>query len=681
MREQKSANKIIEEMTVEEKLRMVGGITSMGMPDCERLGLHGGDCADGPLGLRMEGQPEKNCTAFPCGGSVAATWNTELIEKMGECIANDCLKYDKVMILGPGVNLKRTPFCGRNFEYFSEDPILAGKIAAAYIRGVERQGVGACVKHLVANNQELYRGTASVDIDERTLRDIYLKVFEIAIKEGHPSALMMSYNRVNGICNIESRYLMREIVRDTWKYSGIELSDWYATKDPVISLKNGLNLQMPYQPDRHDKLAAALENGQISSEELDEAILPTVEFLNNRNPQKISYDRDMQHSVAKEVASEGIVLLKNENNTLPITPEKYKKIAVVGGYAKTPVYYGYGSARVYTRGDYVDIPIDEIRKSLDDRIEVEFIEGYSSSISSKSTIFDWRPDFSDPGSGNAIKDSDLVVMFLGQPFGAETEDTDLDSPYLYHYYNSYIQRVQNLNKNIVIVLQSGTTIIPHSWNDQVPAVVQMWMAGEAGGSAIADILCGKVTPSGKLSETMVKKQRTDLDYPGDGMTIRYDEKWAIGYRYYDHHPDEIAYPFGHGLSYTTFTYQDFSVERINNNLHFSFTIKNTGDASGKESAQIYFSKPESYISRPKKELFGFSKTCVLAPGQSETLMLDIPVSRLGYFNICLHKEVVESGRYVFMLAASSRDIRLTAEYTHTETDGLSMERESYTALG
>ena len=677
----KKADEILRQMTIEEKFEMFGGVSNLGLPSCERVGIRAQECADGPLGLRMEKQPEKNCTAFPCGGAIAATWNTTLVEEMGECIANDCIKYDKAMILGPGVNLKRTLVCGRNFEYFSEDPVLAGRIAAAYIRGVERQGVSTCIKHFAANNQEVYRGTASVDIDERTLRDLYLKVFQIAIEESDPTALMLAGNRINGIYNVESRYLMRDVVRDAWGFNGIEMSDWYITKDAIISLKNGLNLAMPKQPELKAALRQALADERITEAELDEAIRPTIAFLYGREPKNITYDRNHQHEVAKRVATEGIVLLKNENALLPITPEKYKKIAVVGGYAKDPVYYGYGSARVYTRKDYVDVPIDKIEQILDGKVKVSYVEGYNPNLSSEASIFDWRPDFIAPDSDNVIKEADLVVMFLGHPFGAETEDTDLDSPYLYHYYSSFIQRVQNINKNIVIVLQTGTTVIPHVWNDQVSAVVQMWMAGEAGGSAIADVLCGKVSPSGKLSETMAKKMRTDLDYPGNGWVIRYNERWAIGYRYYDEHPFEVAYPFGHGLSYTTFAYRNFVVEQVDDQLRFTFTIKNTGGVSGKEAAQIYFAKPESYIDRPQKELLTFAKTRLLAPGESEKLTVDVPVNRLSYFNVGLHKEVVESGHYHFLLGASATDIRQIVGYEQEDTGDISMGRESFITLG
>lgn len=677
----KKADEILRQMTIEEKVEMFGGVSNLGLPSCERVGIRAQECADGPLGLRMEKQPEKNCTAFPCGGAIAATWNTTLVEEMGECIANDCIKYDKAMILGPGVNLKRTLVCGRNFEYFSEDPVLAGRIAAAYIRGVERQGVSTCIKHFAANNQEVYRGTASVDIDERTLRDLYLKVFQIAIEESDPTALMLAGNRINGIYNVESRYLMRDVVRDAWGFNGIEMSDWYITKDAIISLKNGLNLAMPKQPELKAALRQALADERITEAELDEAIRPTIAFLYGREPKNITYDRNHQHEVAKRVATEGIVLLKNENALLPITPKKYKKIAVVGGYAKDPVYYGYGSARVYTRKDYVDVPIDKIEQILDGKVKVSYVEGYNPNLSSEASIFDWRPDFIAPDSDNVIKEADLVVMFLGHPFGAETEDTDLDSPYLYHYYSSFIQRVQNINKNIVIVLQTGTTVIPHVWNDQVSAVVQMWMAGEAGGSAIADVLCGKVSPSGKLSETMAKKMRTDLDYPGNGWVIRYNERWAIGYRYYDEHPFEVAYPFGHGLSYTTFAYRNFVVEQVDDQLRFTFTIKNTGGVSGKEAAQIYFAKPESYIDRPQKELLTFAKTRLLAPGESEKLTVDVPVNRLSYFNVGLHKEVVESGHYHFLLGASATDIRQIVGYEQEDTGDISMGRESFITLG
>lgn len=677
----KIADKLIEQMNLYEKLQFAVGSGFMGMPECKRLGIDGGDSADGPLGLRIEKEYEKNCTAFPCGGAVASTWNKELVEKMGECIANDCIHHNKLMILGPGINLKRTPLCGRNFEYYSEDPVLAGKIAAAYVRGVERQGVAACVKHLVANNQELYRSTASVEIDERTLHDIYLKPFRITVEESNPTSMMMAYNRVNGIFNIESNYLMKQIVRNMWGYNGILLSDWYATKNPIVSIKNGLNLQMPWQKENYDKLVKAYEVGEITEEQINDAIRPTVAFLASRKKKKIKYDRNIQHEVAKQVATEGIVLLKNDNNILPITPQKYKKVAVVGGYAKEPVYYGYGSARVYTRKDYVDVPIDEIKKTLGTDVQVSYVEGYSSSINSSDSIFDWRPDYAVGHGGEEIKNADIVLMFLGLPFGTETEETDLESSYMFHYYYAYIQRLMNLNKNIVIIMQSGIAITPLSWNDRVPAIVQMWMAGESGGGAIADVLCGKVSPSGKLSETMIKSPRKDLDYPGDGLTIRYNEKFAIGYRYYDDHKDEVAYPFGHGLSYTKFDYSDFKVEYIDENLKFTFTITNCGETAGKETAQIYFSKPDSFVARPKKELLEFVKTKLLSSGESQSFDLNIPIKNLSYFNIGLHKDTIEAGVYLFALAASSTDIRLTTNLNYIDSEGFSMTNESFTALG
>ncbi len=677
----KTAKEWINQMTVDEKLALLGGASSMETAGCARLEIEGAMCADGPLGVRLEKQPEKNCTAFPCGGAVAATWNRSLVEEMGVGIAKDCIRHGKDMILGPGVNIKRTPLCGRSFEYFSEDPVLAGETAAAYIRGVESLGVGACLKHCAANNQELYRGTASVDVDERTLRDIYLRTFEIALEGSSPSAVMMAYNRINGILCMENAYLMREVLRNAWGYHGIILSDWYGVKDPVVSLQNGMGLQMPYQPDRQERLAQALADGRITETQIDEAIEPLVSFLTRTKPAQIRYERNRQHELAERVAAEGIVLLKNEGQTLPITPEKYKHVVVIGEYADTPVYYGYGSARVYPRADYVDSPVKELQKALAGQVKVTYMKGYSASLSSEESIFDWRPDFSDAASGNAIVDADLVVMFLGHPFGTETEDADLDTPYLFHYYDSYINRVRNLNSHIVLVLQTGNTVVPRLWNEQAAAVVQMWMAGEAGGSAIAAVLSGQVSPSGKLPETMANQPRTDLEYPGNGRVLRYDEHWAVGYRYYDEHPQQVAYPFGHGLSYTTFAYGDFSVERVQDDLQFTFSVKNTGAYPGKEVAQVYMSKPYSYIDRPQKELLSYHKTDNLMPGESEQVTLTVPVRRLAYFNVSLHRKTVESGDYVFLLGASAADIRLSCSYRQEETEGFSMEMESYTAVG
>ena len=282
----KTAKEWIDQMTVEEKLALLGGASSMETAGCARLEIEGAMCADGPLGVRLEKQPEKNCTAFPCGGAVAATWNRPLVEEMGVGIAKDCIRHGKDMILGPGVNIKRTPLCGRSFEYFSEDPVLAGETAAAYIRGVESLGVGACLKHCAANNQELYRGTASVDVDERTLRDMYLRAFEIALEGSSPSAVMMAYNRINGILCMENAYIMREVLRNAWGYRGIILSDWYGVKDPVVSLQNGMGLQMPYQSDRQERLAQALADGRITETQIDEAIEPLVSFLTRKSLHK-----------------------------------------------------------------------------------------------------------------------------------------------------------------------------------------------------------------------------------------------------------------------------------------------------------------------------------------------------------------------------------------------------------
>ncbi len=674
-----TAKELIKQMTLQEKIALVGGSASMLSADCERLGVPKITFADGPLGVRIEQGYEENCTGLPCATAMAATWNKELLKDVGEAIANDCIKNGKDVILGPAINIKRTPLCGRNFEYFSEDPVLAGKLGAEYIKGVESKGVGTCVKHFAANNQEMYRGNGSSEVDERTLREIYLKAFEIAVKESNPMSIMCAYNRVNGIRCTENPYLMKDVVRNDWKYKGVLLSDWYGVTNAWRALKQGLNLQMPYMPRTREQLLEGLEQGKISEALIDEAIEPLVEYAISHKKQEINYDRDWQHNVAKQTAAEGVVLLKNEDNILPINPKKHKKVTVIGEYAKKPVYYGYGSARVYSNKDYVDTPLESLKKNLGDDVEVTYIEGYLSTQSSDRSIFYWRPGFKD--GGDAIKNADVVLMFIGTPFGMDTEAADRAAVTLEPYYYTYIESVSSLNKNLVLVMQNGSAIIPYNWTNQAKGIVEMWFGGEANGSAVADVLCGKMSPCGKLPETFPKCMRSDLDYPGDGYKVKYDEKWAVGYRYYDLHPEEIAYPFGFGLSYTQFEYSDLSVIENGDKLDVSFMVKNIGEMSGKEIAQIYVSDKNCFASRPKKELKEFYKTRELKPNETEKCSVSINIEELGYFNINIRKMFVEPGVYDILIGASSRDIRLNGKYIYNYEGDFTITSDAETGIG
>ena len=669
---------LIKQMTLEEKVDFFCGSStgSMYTQGCERLGIRAQILTDGPLGVR----PDRNCVAFPCETSMAATWNKELLEEIGSAIADECIYMGRDMILGPGANIKRTPLCGRNFEYFSEDPYLSGKLAAAYIKGAEKKNIGTCVKHYAANNQETDRAFVSVDIDERTLREIYLKSFEIAIKEGKPSAVMTAHNRINGLKCSENPFILKDVLRNEWKFDGLVMSDWNDIKKAPFSISSGMTLAMPYDPTMKDSVLEGLKQGAITEEELDEAISKLIAFSMRENPPKITYNRDTQHQISMKAAEEGIVLLKNEDNVLPITSKKYKKIAVVGEFAEKPVYYGNGSARVFPHPENVDSALNALKDILAEEIQIDYIPAYSSNRTPQDDIFDFVPN---PNNdyGKTIADADLVLMFVGNQFKVETEDADRMSALLDTYYYSFINRVRCNNENIVLVVQTGSAVIPHLWDERAKAVVEMWYAGEAGGTAVANVLCGKTCPSGKLPETFPAKPRIDIDYPGDGYKVCYDEKWAVGYRYYDLHPEEIAYPFGFGLSYTNFEYSNLNISDNGESLKICFDVTNIGDTKGMEIAQIYVSDEKTFISKPKKELVEFFKTKELVPDETEHISLCVEKKSFGYYSINLHEILIEPGDYKILVGASSRDIRLEGTYNHPNEMNYNVQPNGYTTLG
>lgn len=669
---------ILKQMTLEEKIDFFNGSSkgSMLTMGCERLGIRAQVLTDGPLGVR----PDKNCVAFPCETSMAATWNKELLEEIGSAIADECIYMGRDMILGPGANIKRTPLCGRNFEYFSEDPVLSGKMAAHYIRGAEKKNIGTCVKHYAANNQETDRAFVSVDIDERTLREIYLKSFEIAVKEGNPSAVMTAHNRINGLKCSENPFILKEVLNDEWGFDGIVMSDWSDIKKPAFSITSGMTLAMPYDPTMKNAIKEGLNNGAITESNLDQAISKLIKFSQRGEVPKINYSRENQHQIAMKAAEEGIVLLKNEDNILPITPNKHKKIVVIGEFAEKPVYYGNGSARVFPYPENVDSALKALKDILADEIQIDYIPAYSSNRTPQDDIFDFVPNpYND--YGKTIADADLVLMFVGNQFKVETEDADRMSALLDTYYYSFINRVRCNNENIVLVVQTGSAVIPHLWDERAKAVVEMWYAGEAGGTAVANMLCGKICPSGKLPETFPTKLRTDYDYPGDGYKVCYDEKWAVGYRYYDLHPEEIAYPFGFGLSYTDFDYKNLIVTDNGETLEISFDVTNIGDINGREIAQIYIADPQTFVSKPKKELAEFHKTKELKPGESEHITLTINKEMFGYYSTNLHKILIEPGDYKILVGSSSRDIHLEGKYVHPNEMNYNVQPNGYTILG
>lgn len=655
--EQTRIEALLQAMTLEEKLTLLTGPDgSMDSAPIPRLGIPGRHMTDGPHGVRTT--PEDNCTAFPGLSCLGATWDREAARKMGAGIAEDCIEHGVFAFFGPGVNLKRTPLCGRNFEYFAEDPVLTGELAAGYIRGAQSRGVSTSLKHFAMNNQEIDRMDISVEADLRVLRELYLRPFEIAVKKGDPWTVMCSYNKIQSVWNSENPFLLTRVLRDEWGYGHCTISDWSSVRHSARALMAGLELQMPNRPTIHEEIKAGLETGAVTMERVDEAVRRALNFLLRPLPvHETPYDREAQHEAARQVAAEGMVLLKNDRKVLPLTAEKYKKIAVLGEYAEKPLVFGQGSAEVYTQPEWIDSPLVELKTRLGDAVELRYLPIYKRRELPGEMIWVNRGQWEE-----FVADCDAVVMFLGSMESEDTEQFDRRTIELNPNFSYVVEAVAHANPNVAVVVQSGSAMALGRIAQQVPAIVQMWIAGEAAGSAIADVLTGAVNPSGKLSETFPLRLRTDLDYPGDGKKVCYREGFDIGYRYYDKHPEEICFPFGHGLSYTTFRYEDFSVRQKGDKLELSLTVHNDGDVDGREVVQVYVRKEESIVTRCEKDLKAFEKVFVPAGGRTEvTMTLDL--QDLAYFNLMLDKWVVEPGEYIFFAAASSRDIRCTARLT------------------
>ena len=640
---------IVKELTLEEKAKLLTGATSMTTGEVEKLNLKAKRFADGPHGVRTT--PEDKCTLFPNLCCVGATWDKNLVYELGQALGDECIEHGIDMLLAPGINIKRTPLCGRNFEYFSEDPLIAGELGAAYINGLQSRGVGASLKHYALNNQEIGRNTVSVEIDLRVMREIYLKGFEIAVKKAKPQSVMCSYNKVFSVWVSENKYLLTDILKKEWGYEGFVVSDWGAVQDICRCLCAGLDLQMPTNANIVEQVTAGLAEGRISMEVIDNAVKAMLRFLYIGKAQAVKpYDRAQQHAIARKIAADGIVLLENRNNALPLTAQKYKKIAVMGEYAVAPLLSGQGAAEVYPGEENIDSPLDELKKALGEDVEFTYLETFKRRELPSQMIWPQRRVWE-----AFVKDADAVVIFAGALESEDTEQFDRITTTMNPNFEYVIDRVAKFNPNVIVVLQSGSALIPGAWRKKVNGLVQMWLGGESAGGAIADVLTGKVNPSGKLTETFALTARTDLEYPGDGLKVRYSEGFDIGYRYYDKHPEQIAYPFGFGRSYTSFDYSDFAVTRNGDKLELSMNLRNTGDTDGSEVIQVYVSKEESMVTRAVKDLKAFEKVFLKA-GESKQVRIGLDVQELAYYNVMLNQWVVEPGEYEIMFATSARDI-------------------------
>lgn len=643
--------KIISELTTEEKAILLTGATSMTTAEIPRLGIETRKMADGTAGVRAE--KEDNCVMFPSVSCVGSSWDKKASRRLGEAMGVECAHHGVSMLLGPGMNIKRNALCGRNFEYYSEDPVITGELAAEFILGLKEKGICACPKHYALNNQEKHRLDTSVEVDERTMREIYLRGFEIAVKKAQPDSIMCAYNKVNSVWCSEHSQLLRKILKDEWNFEGFVVSDWGAVHNICRAVMAGLDLQMPPNGNILGEIKKGLSDGTLTESALDSAVERVLRLAALPVPKETeAYNRAALHEVAREVAAAGTVLLKNENNVLPLTKEKYKKICVVGEYAVSPLVQGQGSAEVYQAESHIDSPLEELKKRLPD-CEIEYIQAYKKGEFSPVMLWPGVWEF----RRNVAK-ADAVVIFAGAMESEDTENFDRRSLLMNPNFEMFIEGACKVNRNVIIVLQSGGAITLDEYcKEKSAAIIYSGLGGEAEGSAIADVLCGIVNPSGRLAETFPKAMRTDLGYPGNGYCAEYNEKLAVGYRYYDRHPDEIQFPFGHGLSYTTFAYDALSAEVNESEIEVSFTIENTGDFDGAEVFGLYVSDPFCTLSVPEKELKYFDKIFI-KKGEKADVRFVLPISSLAHYNVSLGKWVVEDGRFDLFVGASSQDIRL-----------------------
>ena len=653
----------IKKLTLDEKIRLVAGKNNWQLSTANGK-LPQVFLADGPHGLRKisvekleQGVPEKDATykttAMPNICVLSSTWNTELAFLDGETIADDCLEYGADILLAPGVNIKRTPLCGRNFEYFSEDPFLSGYMAKAFIEGVQSKGVGTSLKHFCCNNREYDRWTRNSEVDERTLREIYFPAFEIAI-QAKPWTIMCSYNPVNGVYTSENKKLLDGVLRKDFGFDGLIMSDWNAVQHSAKAIKNTLDLEMPYRPEAYEEIKQALCDGYLTETELDRAVLKVLELIEKAQTSKkeITTTKAKRHENALEIAREGITLLKNEDGILPL---KGGNIFVSGAYAYDTPVGGGGSALAQT--DYkMKYVYEEINARLDGKGKAYTGEG---GVTSSPYPHAWTMKADLQKSYRA----DTVVLCVGTNATIESESYDRVSIRLSKHQENYILETAEVNPNLIVVLFTGSAIDCSPWIDKVKGVVWAGFLGEVGTQAVAEILTGKINPSGKLTETfpLCLEDTPTGDAIGTATGEKYEEGIFVGYRYYDKKKKEVLFPFGHGLSYAKFEYSNLEITKNSEtDYEVSYTITNTSAVDGKEVSQLYIKDIISTLERPEKELKGFQKTYLKA-GESKRVSHILDRRSFAYFMPSLDDWYVENGDFEVLIGASAKDIRLTGK--------------------
>ncbi len=672
-------NDLIKKMTLEEKAALCTGASPWTTMSIERLGVPEMTVSDGPHGVRRVADVNDfiagslPATCFPTASCLASTWDTDLIRAMGQALAEECIALEVDVVLGPGVNMKRTPLGGRNFEYYSEDPYLAGQMAASFIAGVQSKGVGTSLKHYATNNQEFRRMTISAEVDERSLREIYLPAFEIAVKKAKPWTVMCAYNKLNGTYGSENHRLLVDILKDEWGFEGFVVSDWGAVHERVTSLKAGLDLEMPGPRERRVKsVVEAVRSKLLDESILDESVrrILGIVFKAAETTKGGSFDTVAHHVLARRIAAEGMVLLKN-NGILPL--KDHRRIAVIGRAAQEAHFQGGGSSHI--NPTQVDNPFAELQKLAGDA-ELTYAEGYP-----QGTDFD--QSLIDMAVKNA-RSADVALLYLALPDSKESEGYDRPDLDLTSQQVALIKSVTAVQPRTVVILNNGAPVVMNEWIDATAAVLEAWMMGQAGGGAIADVLYGKINPSGRLAETFpirLVDTPAHINYPGGNDEVHYGEGIFIGYRYYDAKKVPVQFPFGYGLSYTTFTYKNSKVSAASFNdvdgLTVSVEVTNTGKMAGKEVVQVYVHDHKSGLVRPPKELKGFAKV-ELQPGETKTVSLALDFRSFAYFHPAYKKWITEYGEFDILIGTSVNDIRCTQTVTLQSTQELPslLNRES-----
>jgi len=664
----------LSELTLEEKASLCLGSDFWHTAPVERLGIPRIMVSDGPHGLRAQLEEADHvgiggsapATCFPTASALGSSWNPDLFRTVGEALGRESRKLGVSVVLGPGINMKRSPLCGRNFEYVSEDPWLAGELAIAMVHGTQSQGIGTSLKHYAANNQEDDRLRVSAEVDERTLREIYLPAFERVVKLAQPWTVMCAYNRVNGIYCSEHHWLLTEVLREEWGFEGLVVSDWGAVHDRAAALRGGLDLEMPPNLGVSDAaIVAAVRDGSLYESILDESVSRVLHLVDRSQPalsEGATFDPDDHHALARRAAQESAVLLKNDGNVLPLDPEPGSTVAVIGEFARTPRFQGAGSSQV--NPTKLDVALEELQSALAGRADVQFAAGFG--IGTTDNDEQLLQEAVALASG-----ADHAMVFLGLPGDDESEGFDRTHIDLPVNQLVLLHALAEVHDRLIVVLANGGVVRVSTWDDKVAAILECWLSGQAAGGAAVDLLLGVANPSGKLAETIpvrLQDNSSYLNFPGEEGVVRYGEGIFIGYRAYDKLVQQVSYPFGFGLSYTNFRVDDVNVSVAglvgDSDLAVTVTasVTNTGQLAGAEVVQVYVGDVVASVSRPLRELKGFVKVH-LRPGETQQVSCQLDERAFAFWSQRFRQWVVESGEFTIAVGTSSRDLVATETIT------------------